>query len=236
MNTIFGNLDETPTQSATKTPGLGIGELESRLSSSYYQPTNEPSKDRNPFISRGSLKSNRHIWWVSKQKIEDRDRILKNAEFLSREERNKRILEESSVDLIEVDEEIRQKVLRKIKKNKDKLNRILVEDIASVSLALNPAIDETQQMLRIITDDNEITYSTKELWTTLNKVSHVKYLSLLMRLFNLPKNIKTRVFREYIKTNFGNNINSGNNRSVLEKLMSAYGSKKDQLKTPNSEE
>ncbi len=182
-----------------------LSRLESGLSSTSL------SKPENPFIVSKNA-SNTFI----KTNVLSRKRTLRDIKRKYFDGfRKENLLENKTIDIVTVDNKTTTHFISSLDSNIKKIRDFLVSEIAPLDIALEPAIEEASQILRIITDDTEVEPSYKHIRTILNDAINLKVIEFLASNLKLSNDLKGKLLNEYFESKTGSP-----KRSIYEVLQS----------------
>jgi hypothetical protein len=137
----------------------------------------------NPFLERRNIK-NKFILRVTAPRIQVKSTTLEDR------------IQDKTVDLINVSEETREKITADVYSRIEQLRVLFLSEIAPLSLAVSPALDEAVQMLNatIGTDIGALS----RIQTIFDDLIVLKFIHLAANLIDLPADVKALYLTTYL--------------------------------------
>ncbi len=202
---VFGDTNTTEVAfDSSLTEDQLLSRLESGLSATV--------KLENPFVSSNSSRGNPFI----KTNVLSRKRTLRDIKRKYFEGfRKENLLENKTIDIVNVDSKTTTRFIGSLDSNIKKIRDFLITEIAPLDVALDPAIEEASQILRIITEDTEVETSFKHIRTLLNDAINLKVIEFLASNLKLSNDLKGKLLNEYFESKTG-----ASKRNIYEVLQS----------------
>lgn len=200
---FFGDIEEEP-----KTEDLF--DISKRLERGYTNPV--MNFEPNRFLSRVRV-SNKFL--ISREPkvdvLEDENRILSYAQ------KQMKFAEKRAPVVLHVDKKQKRIVIDNMKENTKTMTKFLVEQIAPFSLSLNMSINESQQILNLITNDSGITLETSEFTAMSHRMTIIIAIQNLAKLLKLNKKWEEKMITLFLEKSFERF--SAGNKNMFERLL-----------------
>lgn len=137
----------------------------------------------NPFLERRNIQ-NKFIVRVTAPRVQVKSTTLEDR------------IQDKTVDLINVSEDTREKITADVFTRIEQLRTLFLSDIAPLSLAVSPALDEAVQMLNatIGTDIGALS----RIQTIFDDLIVLKFIHLAANLIELPDDVKALYLTTYL--------------------------------------